>query len=110
MIFEQVKIPINLYHIPFASGVPISHDLLHSLEKYPNLAGIKDQWTTPRCITDLGGVSEAEYADRDGREFEVCAGPWDGAILAEGNNFTKQMRRFLRRSGRGRISMRPSLS
>jgi len=24
MIFEQVKIPINLYHIPFASGVPIS--------------------------------------------------------------------------------------
>src|SRR5712672_3944285 len=42
MIFEQVKIPINLYHIPFASGVPISHELLHSLEKYPNLAGIKD--------------------------------------------------------------------
>src|SRR5690349_3354251 len=32
MIFEQVKIPINLYHIPFASGVPISHELLHSLE------------------------------------------------------------------------------
>src|SRR5712672_3318331 len=42
MIFDQVKIPINLYHIPFASGVPISHELLHSLEHYPNLAGIKD--------------------------------------------------------------------
>jgi len=42
MIFEQVKIPINLYHIPFASGVPISHELLHSLEMYPHLAGIKD--------------------------------------------------------------------
>ena len=42
MLFEQVKIPINLYHIPFATGVPISLELLHSLEKYPNLAGIKD--------------------------------------------------------------------
>src|SRR5713226_3983399 len=42
LIFEQVKIPINLYHIPFASGVPISLELLRSLEKYPNLAGIKD--------------------------------------------------------------------
>src|SRR5216684_2406650 len=49
MIFEQVKIPINLYHIPFASGVPISHELLHGLEH---------------------GM---------------------GAILAEGNNFTKQI-------------------
>src|SRR5689334_8424912 len=26
LIFEQVKIPINLYHIPFASGVPVSHE------------------------------------------------------------------------------------
>src|SRR5260370_6518512 len=42
LIFEKVKIPINLYHIPFASGVPITLELLHSLEKYPNLAGIKD--------------------------------------------------------------------
>src|SRR6266478_3367526 len=47
MIFEQVKIPINLYHIPFASGVPISHELLHSLEHYPNLAGIKDSVSDP---------------------------------------------------------------
>src|SRR5215831_19830405 len=37
LIFEKVSIPINLYHIPFASGIPISHELLHSLETYPNL-------------------------------------------------------------------------
>jgi len=41
ILFEQVKIPINLYHIPFATGVPISHELLHAMEKYPNLTGIK---------------------------------------------------------------------
>src|SRR5438477_694730 len=42
LIFEKVSIPISLYHIPFASGIPISHELLHALEKNPNLAGIKD--------------------------------------------------------------------
>src|SRR5579864_5608692 len=42
LVFDQVKIPINLYHIPGTSGVPISLELLHSLAKYPNLAGIKD--------------------------------------------------------------------
>ena len=42
MLFEQVDIPINLYHIPETSGVPISHELLRSLQHYPNLAGIKD--------------------------------------------------------------------
>src|ERR1700687_2148611 len=47
MLFEQVKIPINLYHIPFATGVPISYELLQAMEKYPNLAGIKDSASDP---------------------------------------------------------------
>src|SRR5262249_7978596 len=47
MIFEQIKIPINLYHIPFATGVPISHELMHAMEKYPNLTGIKDSESNP---------------------------------------------------------------
>ncbi len=42
MLFDQIRIPISLYHIPKVSGVPISIDLLHSLEHYPNLSGIKD--------------------------------------------------------------------
>jgi 4-hydroxy-tetrahydrodipicolinate synthase len=92
MIFEQVKIPINLYHIPFASGVPISHELLHSLEKYPNLAGIKDS------------VDDAEVYHRFVSEFpklnmrtgtdvnlKYALDHGMGAILAEGNNFTKQI-------------------
>ncbi len=38
MLFEQVRIPINLDHLPFATGVPISHELLHAMEKYAILA------------------------------------------------------------------------
>ena len=33
---------MHLYHIPGTSAVPITAELLHSLEHYPNLAGIKD--------------------------------------------------------------------
>ncbi|HXN52269.1 MAG TPA: dihydrodipicolinate synthase family protein [Candidatus Acidoferrum sp.] len=92
MIFEQVKIPINLYHIPFASGVAISLELLHSLEQYPNLAGIKDS------------VDDAEEYHRFVKEFpnlnmrtgtdvnlKYALEHGMGAILAEGNNFTKQI-------------------
>src|SRR5437879_5981903 len=92
MIFDQVKIPINLYHIPFASGVPISHELLHSLEHYPNLAGIKDSVSDPEVYRQFvaefpklnmrtGTDANLKYALEHGM----------GAILAEGNNFTKQI-------------------
>ena len=92
LIFDQIKIPINLYHIPFASGIPISLDLLHSLEKYPNLAGIKDS------VGD-----EAEYLRfvqefpqlnmRTGTDMNLkhALDANMGAILAEGNVFTKQI-------------------
>ena len=92
MIFEQVKIPINLYHIPYASGVPISHELLHSLEHYPNLAGIKDS------------VSDADVYQNFVKEFpnlnmrtgtdanlRTALDHGMGAILAEGNNVTAQV-------------------
>src|SRR5437879_6272460 len=92
LIFEKVKIPINLYHIPFASGVPITLELLHSLEKYPNLAGIKDTVTDvpayerfvaefPKLNMRTGTDTNLKYALDHGM----------GAILAEGNNFTKQI-------------------
>src|SRR5258707_519916 len=41
-IMEASKVPVYLYHIPGTSAVPITHELLHKLEHYPNLAGIKD--------------------------------------------------------------------
>src|SRR5207245_1153430 len=92
LIFEQVELPNNLYHIPFASGVPVSLELLHSLEKYPNLAGIKDSVSDPVVYQQFvaefpklnmrtGTTENLKYALDHGM----------GAILAEGNNFTKQV-------------------
>jgi 4-hydroxy-tetrahydrodipicolinate synthase len=92
MLFDQIKIPINLYHIPFATGVPITVELLHSLEKYPNLAGIKDSVSDvpeyqrfvaefPRLNMRTGTDTNLRYALDHGM----------GAILAEGNVFTKQI-------------------
>ena len=92
MIFEQVKIPINLYHIPFASGVPISHELLHSLEHYPNLAGIKDSVSDPEVYHHF--VAEFPRLNmRTGTDVNLkyALEHGMGAILAEGNNFTKQI-------------------
>jgi 4-hydroxy-tetrahydrodipicolinate synthase len=92
LIFDQVKIPINLYHIPRTSGVPISTELLHSLEHYPNLAGIKDS---------NGDAEEYKNYVRDfpslnmrtgtGNNLEYALANGMGAILAEGNLFSKQI-------------------
>jgi 4-hydroxy-tetrahydrodipicolinate synthase len=92
LIFEKLTIPINLYHIPFASGIPISLELMHSLEKYPNLAGIKDSRSDedeyhkfvaefPKLNMRTGTTTNLKYALDHGM----------GAILAEGNNFTTQI-------------------
>jgi 4-hydroxy-tetrahydrodipicolinate synthase len=92
MLFEQVKIPINLYHIPFATGVPISHELLHAMEKYPNLAGIKDSASDPTVYQQF--VAEFPKLNMRTGTTENLKYALDhnmGAILAEGNNFTKHI-------------------
>jgi 4-hydroxy-tetrahydrodipicolinate synthase len=92
ILFDKVNIPINLYHIPFATGIPISLDLMHSLERYPNLAGIKDSSSDeedyhkfvaefPNLNMRTGTTHNLKYAMDNGM----------GAILAEGNNFTEQI-------------------
>lgn len=92
LIFEQVRIPINLYHIPRLSAVPITAELLHSLEQFPNLAGIKDS---------NGEAKEYQAYVRDFPKLNMRTGTGNnlkhaldngmGAILAEGNLFTKQV-------------------
>jgi 4-hydroxy-tetrahydrodipicolinate synthase len=92
MLFEKVKIPINLYHIPFATGVPISHELMHAMEKYPNLAGIKDSESDPKVYQNF--VAEFPKLNMRTGTTENLRYALDhgmGAILAEGNNFTKQI-------------------
>lgn len=89
-LFDQVRIPINLYHIPGTSEAPISIELLKSLSQYPNLAGIKDSsgnaegyaafvQAFPQLNMRTGTNSNLERALDNGM----------GAILADGNVFTK---------------------
>lgn len=92
LIFDQIKIPINLYHIPGTSAVPISAELLHSLEHYPNLAGIKD--STGNAEGYAAFVKEFPKLNMrtgTGNNLKTALDNGMGAILAEGNLFPKQI-------------------
>jgi 4-hydroxy-tetrahydrodipicolinate synthase len=95
LLFDAVPstLAVNLYHIPGTSAVPVSTELLNALKHYPNLAGIKDSNNDmPEYVefvknfpelnmrTGIGGGGRLEYALDHGM----------GAILADGNLFTKQ--------------------
>jgi 4-hydroxy-tetrahydrodipicolinate synthase len=92
LLFDQVKIPISLYHIPGTSAVPVTLDLLHSLEHYPNLAGIKD--STGNAEGYAAFVKEFPKLNMrtgTGNNLEHALDHGMGAILAEGNLFTKRI-------------------
>jgi 4-hydroxy-tetrahydrodipicolinate synthase len=92
MLFDQVRIAINLYHIPQLTGVPITHELLSNLQHYPNLAGIKDSngpadeyaayvKSFPDLNMRTGTENNIEYALEHGM----------GAICMDGNVFTRPL-------------------
>src|SRR5215467_14618899 len=92
LIFEQVNIPINLYHIPRTSGIPITIELLHSLEKYSNLAGIKDSnGDVPEYERYVKEFPNLNMRTGTGNNLKHALDTGMGAILAEGNLFTRQV-------------------
>ncbi len=92
LIFEQVSIPINLYHYPRMSEVPVTPELLHSLEKYPNLAGIKDSnGDAPEFEKYVTEFPKLNMRAGTGNNLKHALDTGMGAILAEGNLFTKQV-------------------
>jgi 4-hydroxy-tetrahydrodipicolinate synthase len=91
MLFDQVRIPINLYHIPGTSQVPISIELLRNLRHYPNLAGIKDSTGDPVGYAKfLEAMPDLNMRTGTGNNLELALGHGMGAILAEGNVFTQE--------------------
>ncbi|HEY2660178.1 MAG TPA: dihydrodipicolinate synthase family protein [Caulobacteraceae bacterium] len=91
MLFDQVRLPINLYHIPGNSHVPISIDLLKSLQHYPNLAGIKDSsGDASGYARFVANFPELNMRTGTGSNLEHALDNGMGAILMEGNVFTKQ--------------------
>ncbi len=92
LIFEQVSIPINLYHYPRMSAVPVTPELLHSLEKYPNLAGIKDSnGDAPEYEQFVKEFPKLNMRTGTGNNLKRALETGMGAILAEGNLFTRQI-------------------
>jgi 4-hydroxy-tetrahydrodipicolinate synthase len=90
MLFDQVQIPINLYHIPGTSGVPITRQLLKNLSHYPHLAGIKD--SDGNQLEYSGFV--ADFPDLNMRtgtssKLEQALDHGVGAILEDGNLFCR---------------------
>ena len=90
MLFDKVSIPINLYHIPGTSEVPISIPLLRNLMGYPNLAGIKDSTGNKEGYAEfVREFPELNMRTGTGSNLEHALDHGMGAILAEGNVFTR---------------------
>jgi 4-hydroxy-tetrahydrodipicolinate synthase len=90
MLFDQVRIPINLYHIPGTSEAPISLELLKNLSHYPNLAGIKDSSGSPGGYKAFAeGFPALNMRTGTNNNLEQAFDHGMGAILADGNVFTK---------------------
>lgn len=90
-VLEASKVPVYLYHIPGTSAVPITHELLHKLEHYPNLAGIKD--STGNAEGYAAFVKEFPKLDMmsgTDNNIPTALANGMGAILMGGNLFTKQ--------------------
>jgi len=90
-VLEASKVPVYLYHIPGTSAVPITHELLHKLEHYPNLAGIKD--STGNAEGYAAFVKEFPKLDMmsgTDNNIPTALAHGMGAILMGGNLFTKQ--------------------
>ena len=89
-LFDQVRIPINLYHIPGTSEAPITLELLKNLSHYPNLAGIKDSSGSAEGYKAFVEAFPAlNMRTGTNNNLEQAFNHGMGAILADGNVFTK---------------------
>jgi len=90
-ILEASKIPVYLYHIPGTSAVPISHELLHKLEHYPNLAGIKDSTGNAEGYAAFcKEFPKLDMMSGTDNNIPTALANGMGAILMGGNLFAKQ--------------------
>ena len=91
LIMEASKIPVHLYHIPGTSEVPITHELLHSLEKYPVLAGIKDSTGNPEGYAAfVKEFPKLNMMSGTSNNLKTALANGMGAILADANLFPKE--------------------
>jgi len=90
-VLEAAKIPVYLYHIPGTSAVPITVDLLHKLEHYPMLAGIKDSTGNAEGYAAfLKEFPKLNMMSGTDNNIPAALAAGMGAILMGGNLYTKQ--------------------
>jgi 4-hydroxy-tetrahydrodipicolinate synthase len=86
LIFEAAKIPVYLYHIPGTSAVPITNELLHNLEHYPNLAGIKDSaGDVPEYESYLKEFPKLNMMTGTANNLKAALKAGKGAVFADAN-------------------------
>lgn len=91
MLFDAVGLPINPYHIPGTSEVPISIELLKSLHHYPHLAGIKDSSGSPEGFAAfLKAFPDLNMRAGTSNNLELALDNGMGTILADGNSFSRK--------------------
>src|SRR5215467_11597807 len=90
-ILEASKVPVYLYHIPGTSAVPISHELLHALEHFPTLAGIKDSTGNAEGYAAFcKEFPKLNMMSGTDNNIPMALQHGMGAILMGGNVFTRQ--------------------
>jgi 4-hydroxy-tetrahydrodipicolinate synthase len=90
-VLEASKVPVYLYHIPGTSAVPISHELLHKLEHYPNLAGIKDSTGNAEGYAAFcKEFPKLDMMSGTDNNIPTALKNNNGAILMDANLFVKQ--------------------
>lgn len=90
-VLEAAKIPVYLYHYPAMSAVPISPQLLHNLEKYPSLGGIKDSTGNAESYTAMcKEFPKLDMMSGTENNLPIALQHGNGAMLVSGNLFPKQ--------------------
>lgn len=91
MLFDAVGLPINLYHIPGTSEVPITIELLQNLKHYDHLAGIKDSsGNAEGYAAFVKAFPDLNMRCGTSNNLEIALDNGMGTILADGNVFSKK--------------------
>ncbi len=105
-IAETVDIPIVLYNIPQATGVPLPWQLVEDLVEIPNIVGLKDSSGELRFIlTVLEKVGErlSLVCGHDEVVLPALAAGCSGVILASANVFPDYHLRLVKAVQEGRL-------
>jgi len=91
-VLEATHLPVHFYHYPAMSAISISPELLHKLEHYPNLAGIKDSTGNPESYA-ANAKEFPKLHMMTGMENNLPAAlaAGMGAILVSAHIFTRQV-------------------